>query len=244
MKNLSFFVIVAIFISCKKNDNIDTIINNPIDTTHYTYYPDTLVNPAADYVNINCIEQIQPNGGDYDTTRISSVKFSRLQYLIQKNNFNISSDFVINFHEDSTDTYNGKHLLSGISILQFANGLPVFTGNYIYSFIDDSYNFTSGNKNTIQFNTTQNLSLNYLLDLYNYNLSHDPFYKGFADITCITAEFGYYNLNAGISYAPENICKCWKLYPKGAPYIYRYPVLFVNDDTGIKISYFNGIIIG
>lgn len=229
MKTINFLLVITLLISCKKNEPLET----KNKSNFYISRIDTLAYPANDYVNINCIEQIQPHGGDYDITTINTTdKLERIQYLMQRNNLDFSKWLYFNYDQ------------SIVRGMQFYNDLPVFTSNVVYLF-DTNDNLTTTNNlslvSSITLNTTPNLNTDYLLNLYNYYLSHDKDYAAFKNITCLTAEFGYYNLNSGAGNAPENITKAWKIFPKGKGYIEQLPVLYVNDSDGKKIYYFNGI---
>ena len=246
MRTIILFCIIISIISCKKNEElnvapIDNQNNNtnwsidslPIDFVPPYFSSDTLESPASDYVNINCIERIQPQGGDYDTNTINTNnKISRIQYLMQRNNLDFTKWLYFNY-----DYYS-------IRGIQFYNNLPVYTSNVVYIFDNnDNLQFTNNLSlvSSISLDTTSSLTLDYLLNLYNYSLSKDMTYNRLR-INCITAEFGYYNINAGYSYARINMQKVWKLFPKGKQYSTQYPVLFVNDTNGKRISYFNGTV--
>jgi len=54
---------------------------------------------------------------------------------------------------------------------------------------------------------------------------------------CVVVEFGYYNLNAGTSNAPERLVKAWKASLKGS----EYPFAYFEDNGGKLIYYDNGI---
>ncbi|GAB2789611.1 hypothetical protein GCM10027275_38230 [Rhabdobacter roseus] len=54
---------------------------------------------------------------------------------------------------------------------------------------------------------------------------------------CLKAEFGYYNRNAGVGNAEEQLVKAWRVTPKE----HDYPYAFYNDHDGTLLSYDDGI---
>ena len=53
----------------------------------------------------------------------------------------------------------------------------------------------------------------------------------------MSAEFGYYDLNAGSGNTTENLVKAWKITLKNQ----AYPLAYYEDDDGKLIYYDNGI---
>ncbi len=54
----------------------------------------------------------------------------------------------------------------------------------------------------------------------------------------MTAQFGYYDLNAGVSLPPGNFVKAWKVALKNGDYPVAY---FIDDQPNALIYYDNGI---
>jgi hypothetical protein len=72
--------------------------------------------------------------------------------------------------------------------------------------------------------------------MYLNERKKDDFYY-ISNDSCFDIEFGYYDLNAGISFANQNITKAWKIKPLNKD----YPFAFINDSTSEIIYYDNGV---
>ncbi len=59
--------------------------------------------------------------------------------------------------------------------------------------------------------------------------------------SCLSAEFGYYNVNFDISDVPEVLVKAWKVTTKGSVYPSEYPQACYKDKDGQRLYYDNGI---
>jgi hypothetical protein len=118
------------------------------------------------------------------------------------------------------------------------NNLIIFTGDVIFHFDkNDNYYFLSGDLiNTINLNTTSSMKHDDVIRKYIDIVKHDEDF--FEDIIegCFDVEFGYYDLNAGISYVDENFTKSWKIKPTNR----KYPYAYINDDNLETIYYDNG----
>ncbi len=53
---------------------------------------------------------------------------------------------------------------------------------------------------------------------------------------CLLCEFGYYNVNAYVSFSTPVFILAWKVKPEGSAYPYAY----INDSTRTVINYYNG----
>ena len=138
------------------------------------------------------------------------------------------------------DKYGNAHIRCN----QFMNGLQIFTSDLIFHFDEkDEYAPVSGDLvNEIHLDNQSSLDNDISTSLYLNEVQNDSFYKfKINEIikNCLDLQFGYYDLNAGISYKPLNIVKAWKITPHNK----GYPVLYVNDATSEIIYYHNGIII-
>ena len=81
---------------------------------------------------------------------------------------------------------------------------------------------------------------NDVIEMFLNDLNQDNNYFGNKDDIkqgCYDIEFGYFDLNAGISYSASNFTKAWKVKPKDK----QYPYAFINDMTSTTIYYDNGI---
>ena len=120
---------------------------------------------------------------------------------------------------------------------QFYNNLKIFTDDLIFHFDSDGkYYFLSGSiLSKINLDTKSNIQPVNLIKMYLNERNKDGIYYNPKD-SCFDMEFGYYDLNAGISYASQNITKAWKIKPLNKD----FPFAFINDLTSEIIYYDNG----
>ena len=125
---------------------------------------------------------------------------------------------------------------------EYTNGLRIFTGQVVFGFKNDILNFTSGNLTKGSFlNTTSQLTLNQLKSLFINDIEQFDHQGNQYQDSCLTAEFGYFNLNAGTGNEQETLVKAWRITTKNSMYPSEYPQAFYNDNDGKLIRYDNGI---
>lgn len=129
-----------------------------------------------------------------------------------------------------------------VRVDQYTNGVRIFTGDMVFNFIDNILNFTGGDatKGT-SLNTSPQLTLDQLRDFFIRDIEQFD-HKGdqFKD-TCLKAELGYYNLNAGSGNTKEVLVKAWRVTTKNSVPPSEYPVAYYQDDNTKLITYDNGI---
>ena len=150
---------------------------------------------------------------------------------------NLNFRFTRTYH-DSARTYNGIYDFRNVYILQYTNGLPIFTESLNYLFKNGIFESYSGSlSNGTNLNNTPTLTLGQLRKLFVNDIeSFDHNGNQYKD-SCFNAEFGYYNLNAGTANNSENLVKAWHVTPK----FNSYPEAYYQDISGKRIYYFNGI---
>jgi hypothetical protein len=168
---------------------------------------------------------------------ISDQQLNTVQSLFKSNNLSLDKFLVYRLQGDDLGNTH-------VRCYQYINDLIVFTGEVIFHF--DKYNhyyFTSGDiissidiKPYPLMNTWQVGKL-FLQIIKNYGYNGDILKQ--YENGCFSCELGYYNLNAGISYASQNYRLAWKITPKDS----QYPVAFINDSDNSLIDYFDGTII-
>jgi hypothetical protein len=125
---------------------------------------------------------------------------------------------------------------------QYVNDLNVFSNDVIFHFDnDDHYYFLSGEIiSRIDIDPDPKLDQRTVVKLFLENVKVDEFYseylKEFED-GCFLCELGYWDLNAGISYADLDFRLAWRIRPEG----YDYPFAVINDTENQLIYYDNGI---
>ena len=185
----------------------------------------------AENENSYCIKTIKSSPG---TTILSKSEMEVVKRLFNHNQLDYTKYLFTRFQKDEL----GHH---HIRCYQFVNNLIVFTSDVIFSFDknDDNY-FLSGDLiNTINLNTKPLMKQDNVTEKYIARIEQDGFYKENTEIIngCFDIEFGYYDLNAGISYADKKITKAWKINSTNKD----YPFAYVNDDNSEIIYYDNGI---
>lgn len=104
-----------------------------------------------------------------------------------------------------------------VSVYQYTNDVQIFTGDLEYNFLNNNFNYRGGNlTNGTSLDTVPKLTLGQIRKLFLGNIEQfDHAGDKFRD-TCFKVEFGYFNLNAGISYAQEALVKAWRVSPKNS----------------------------
>jgi hypothetical protein len=185
-------------------------------------------NGCIDKVSVPVTSHGTLSDSDYDL--ISSLFISN---GISKPNFRYTRTY-----RDSVQTYNGTYDFRNVHIIQYANGLPIFTETLNYSFRNGIFDSHSGSlTNGTKLNTRPALRLAQLRKLFIDDIeSFDHNSSQYRD-SCFNAEFGYFNLNAGTGSSSENLVKAWHLTLKSN----LYPEAYYHDKSGKRIYYFNGI---
>jgi hypothetical protein len=211
---------LLVFISCKKSNLSNNLAedNGCVERIRVSVTAHGI--PAAEITIVN--ELFRTNGIDNSRFRYNQYRNDSFQTLY--------SPYT---------KYDEKI----VGVDQYVNGLRLFRGDLAYIFWNDQLNHQSGalsngtNLGTFPHLTTGQVRKLFLSDLEHFDNAGDKFKD-----SCFKAEFGYYNLNSGISYAAENLVKAWKLTPKYTdPGWGEYPIAFYQDGDGKLISYNNGI---
>lgn len=124
-----------------------------------------------------------------------------------------------------------------IRVDQYTNGLHIFNRQINYIFFDDQLHAVAGNRTKgTNLDTQPHLSLPQLRGLFLQEIRKHTNESMFTD-SCVQAEFGYYNLNAGGADTTEHLLKAWHLTPRNA----SFPEAYFIDENGSLIYYFNGL---
>ena len=180
--------------------------------------------------NAYCIKAIKNAPG---TTILSKSEMDVVKKIFNRNQLDYTKYLFTQFQEDEL----GHH---HIRCEQFANKLIVFTSEAIFHFDkDDNYYAPPDLINTINLNTKSLMKQDNVVEIFidkikQYGLNIDN-----AEIanSCFDIEFGYYDLNAGISYADKEFIKVWKINPTNN----KYPLAYVIDENSEIMFYDNGI---
>lgn len=125
-----------------------------------------------------------------------------------------------------------------VRLLQYTNSLPVFNGDLIFVFWNGALHYETGNvtKGTT-LNTSPHLNLAQIRALFLADIKKNAGNSVMYSDSCFQAEFGYYNVNAGVSNAFEKLVKAWHVTPKNS----SYPEAYYNDEQGSLLYYFDGL---
>lgn len=176
---------------------------------------------------------------------ISSTDIPTLNALFQNNNIDNSTYRYYQYIHQTVQTYFPPYASFDDKIVkvdEYTNGLRIFTGQLVFSFKDNVLSFKGGEptKGT-SLNTTALLTLGQLRKLFIGHIEQFDKRGSYFQDSCFTAEFGYYNLNAGTSYSAENLVKAWRVTLKDRVYPSEYPIAYYEDTDGKLIYYDNGI---
>lgn len=129
-----------------------------------------------------------------------------------------------------------------VRVYQYTKDIPIFTGTLSYNFLNNKFNAKGGNlTNGTSLNNSSKLSLGQIRRLFLDNAEQFEDTPNKYRDSCFKAEFGYYNLNAGIGYTQENLVKVWKVTLKNSSYPSEFPVAYFHDNDGKLIYYDNGV---
>jgi len=128
-----------------------------------------------------------------------------------------------------------------VRVDQYANRVRIFTGSINYVFLENKLSGIGGELTSgTPLDTRSHLTMDELRTLF---LNSAEEFDGAGDKykdSCLSAEFGYYDLNAGFSYMPEKLVKAWWIVIKNSEPHSQYPQACYQDN-GTLIYYDNGI---
>jgi len=179
---------------------------------------------------------------------VSAVDSTAAAKLLIQNKISVKNlvFFRVTLNDTITNTLGETHVNQEIFALQYFNGLPVFSSDIAFFFVDGVYQNTSGTRysTTFNLNSSSTLTLPQLRKLFvtaAANSNELP-YQAEPPInlrdSCVVAEFGYYDLNTGAVVDNPVFVKAWSVTPKHS----NYPQGVFRDDNGATIFYTQGII--
>jgi hypothetical protein len=175
---------------------------------------------------------------------INSPDVSTVNSLFSSNGIDNSKFRYYRYIHDTLQTLNPpytKYDQKIVMVDQYTNNVRIFTGDLGYNFLNNSLNFRSGYfTNGTSLDTVPKLTLGQIRKMFLDNIEQFDHAPGDFKNSCFKAEFGYYNLNAGISYAQEVLIKAWRVTLKNSVFPSEYPMAFYQDANGKLIYYDNG----
>jgi Zn-dependent metalloprotease len=181
--------------------------------------------------NSNCVKIIKnlPK-----TTVLSKSEMDAIKYLFNRNQLDYTKYLFTRFQKDELGHSHAR-------CYQFANNLIVFTSDAIFHFDkNDNFYYSDRLISKIDLDTKPSMKQDNVVEKFKDEIEQDGFIMmQYPDIIdgCFELEFGYYDLNAGISYADENYIKAWKIKPTNR----EYPNAYIKDKNSEIIYYDNGI---
>ena len=191
---------------------------------------------------ISCKKSEQLPGDNGCITQIKRENFNinpadslSAVHLFQQNKLTYSNlSFVRIILNDTV----GEHVYQHIFVTQVFNGFEVMSGDAGYHFLDGVYQSTLGKVySSVNLDNRPDLSLAQLRALYmSETIDKQGINATYRD-SCLTAQFGYYDLNAGTGNESTNMVKAWRIEIKGN----IYPTAVFRDDNGGLIAFDSGI---
>jgi hypothetical protein len=129
-----------------------------------------------------------------------------------------------------------------VRVDQYVNGLRIFNADMVYLFKNDTLNYVGGSSiKSASLDPIPQLTLPqvrglFVQDMKTFEPNDSSWKEG-----CLQAEFGYYNLNAGTSYAPMQLVKGWKVTLKAGTFPSEYPQAVYQDADGKRCYFDDGI---
>jgi len=156
-------------------------------------------------------------------------------HLFQQNNMNYSN---LSFERIILNDTIGGHIYQHIFAIQSFNGLQIMSGGAGYHLLDGVYQSTLGKVyGSVNLDNHSHLSLSQLRALYMAeSIDKQGVNPSYRD-SCITAQFGYYDANAGTGNESTNMIKAWRVQLKNN----GYPLAIFSDDKGQLIAFDSGI---
>lgn len=174
--------------------------------------------------------------------RLSSADVQTANRLFASNNLDSRNFRYTRYSRQSVQTYFPPYASfdeQTVRVEEYTNGLRIFTGESNFVFKDGVFSFRAGQPTSgTRLGTSPKRTAGQLRALLIATTAQfDAGRLGDVQRQCVSAEFGYYNLNAGTSNAPENLVKAWRVSVKNQ----AYPFAYYQDEEGQLIYYDNGI---
>jgi hypothetical protein len=179
-----------------------------------------------------CVNKIHDS---VTTNSLPQNQIDSIKYLFDYNHLDYTKYQFYSFQLDELGYHHVK-------CYQFKNNLKLFTNDLIFHFNEkNSYYYLSGKLiEKVSLDSKSTMNYNSVVTKFISALDQDKdFFVGKEIIKndCFDLEFGYYDLNTGISNSLENFTKAWKIKPTNKDYPYAY----INDMNSVVIGYDNGI---
>ena len=173
--------------------------------------------------------------GKPDINRLSEPYLDTIKVLFSNNNLSLNNLFFNFFLKDDLG-------YSHIGCLQYIHNLNVISNELLFHF--DSHGHFTGLSgeivSDIKVPSIPSLCIGQVIHLFLQSVEKDGFYiNNLQKIKdgCISCELGYWDLNAGTSYAQQNFTLAWRVKPINSD----YPFALINDSKKSLIFFDDGI---
>ena len=172
---------------------------------------------------------------------LSSSEVATANSLFARNNLDARNYRYVRYLRESVQTYYPPYASFDsqlVGVEEYTSGLPIFTGQSNFHFKNGVFDFRSGHPSSgTHLNTVPTLNAGQLRSRFRATVTQFDPSLPMTWLQCVSAEFGYYDLNAGTGNATENLVKAWKVTLKNL----AYPFAYYEDNDGKLIYYDNGI---
>lgn len=189
--------------------------------------------------DFGCINREVPNWRD---PKLTTANATVAKDLFQSNGLSADNLWFTRLKYDTIVLNGATNYYVYIQAQEFLNDLPVFTSFPGYYFKNGAQELPDMNRlvGSTTLNNYPDLRMSQVRKLYVdqlYAQHYAPDYiKSFKD-SCLSATFGYYDMNAGSSYQPVKLTKAWRVHPAHSD----TPYAFFKDD-GTLIFFSTGIV--
>lgn len=165
---------------------------------------------------------------------ITAQYLTTAKLLFSSNNINLENYRIYEF---GIDDIGGRH----VRCYQYVNNLTLL--NEILNFHFDAFGKFKSLSGTIitdiDRDSIPSMDISDVKKMYLQKVGEDiapNIDKTKIENGCVLCEFGYYNVNAYISFSTPVFILAWKVKPEGS----YYPFAYINDSTKTVIHYING----
>ena len=218
MKNLLFAVLASSFLllSCSKSDMAPAL---PTD-------------PGCSEISLIPVS----------AHSLSSAEVLTVNSLFSRNNIDNRNFRYTRYSHESVQTFFPPFASFDSQLVvveEYTNGLRILNGQSNFIFKNGLFDFRVGHQTSgTSLDTSPTRRAGQLRALFLATITQfDTGRSEAIQQQCMHAEFGYYDLNAGTSDAPEKLVKAWRVTPKNQD----YPFAYYQDEAGQLIYYDNGI---
>ena len=154
--------------------------------------------------------------------------------LFSSNNINLDSYRIYEF---GTDDIGYRH----VRCYQYVNNLTLLNEKLIFHYdAFGKFKSLSGTIITdIDCDSVPTMDISDVKKMYLKKVGEDVapnIDKTKIENGCVLCEFGYYNVNAYVSFSTPEFILAWKVRPEGS----AYPFAYINDSAKTVIHYING----